>query len=178
MNSEIQSAVQAVSEAQGGNAMEKFTEDEKVIARNIDKKYKWIFRSSFGTLYVCERWREEGDDGFVTKGEIGYVNAFNNLFKQIRRKQKPILIRDIYDPRILDDAERRYLEGVIRPLPNVSYIKKVETPSKQYEYINVWFMDGELTNFPRFKAGTMYEGMEPNREYTLEELGLFKGGAK
>ena len=32
--------------------MKKFTEDEKVIAKNIDKTYKWIARNSNGCLGV------------------------------------------------------------------------------------------------------------------------------
>lgn len=166
--------------------MEKFTEDEKLIARNIDKKYKWIGRDSAGTLFVCERWWENIDGSFVMGGQIACVNAFNNLFKQIRHKQKPILIRDIYDPRILDDAERRYLEGVIRPWKTqVKTIRKSQfthvITKERVECINITTRQDDLQymfRLPNFKAGTMYEGMEPGREYTLKELGLFKGDAK
>lgn len=75
---------------------------------------------------------------------------------------------------ILDDAERRYLSAVIRPFRNdVTEIRK--TICKPYEYLRI---NGRFNNginyffLPNFDAGTMYKGMEPNRWYTLEELGL------
>ena len=46
---------------------------------------------------------------------------------------------------------------------------------KGLEYIVVIFTDDckeSGMSFPRFKEGTMYKGMEPNKEYTLEELRL------
>jgi hypothetical protein len=178
MNLVTQSAVQAVSAAQGGDAMKKFTEDEKVIARNIDKKYKWIGRNSAGSLYACKRWGENRDGTFVMEGAGDFLYSFNHLFKQIRNKQKPMLIRDIYDPQILDDKERQYLTVVLKPLPSVEEIYKNKSLIENREYLMVKFYNGETMSFPYFKPHAMYKGMKCDKAYTLEELGLFEGDAE
>lgn len=78
---------------------------------------------------------------------------------------------------ILDDIEKRYLSNVIKPFRN-----QIESIVKysygKYEAINmVNFKVDEnmsfiVTNFPYFKKGTMYKGMEVNKEYSLKDLGL------
>lgn len=76
---------------------------------------------------------------------------------------------------ILDETEKRYLRGVIRPFRNrVSAIRKMRYVSKNKEsaYIQIQYKDDAPTNFPCYKDGTMYDGMEADRDYTLEELGL------
>ena len=71
---------------------------------------------------------------------------------------------------ILDDAEKRYLRGVIRPFRNeVLSIRKLSAVS---EWIVIEMKSHQETNLPKFKKGTMYQGMEGNKKYTLEELGL------
>ena len=74
---------------------------------------------------------------------------------------------------ILDDAEKRYLKGVIRPFRDkVKYMLK---NSLNEEFISIVLEDKERReyfNFPYFKTGTMYKEMKSNKRYTLEELGL------
>ena len=76
---------------------------------------------------------------------------------------------------ILDDAEKKYLSAVIKPFRNKVYaIAKYDDGDDNY-YIqimikqNVYF---EYIDFPYFKKGTMYKGMEFKKEYTLEQLDL------
>lgn len=78
---------------------------------------------------------------------------------------------------ILDDAEKRYLKGVIRPFKDrVKYIEKVcadHLYSEPDYYISIKFNDGSYgMNFPFFDVSHMYKCMKINRPYTLEELGL------
>lgn len=81
---------------------------------------------------------------------------------------------------ILDDAEKRYLAGVIRPFRNkIKHIAKYggRYHNYYYEYITVmYYVDEVLITYsfglPVFPEGTMYKGMEVGRKYTLEELGL------
>lgn len=81
---------------------------------------------------------------------------------------------------ILDEAEKRYLEGVIRPFRDeIVYIVKVPEafPYESIEYIYIYIKnrlcgDFEEIHFPKFATGTMYKGMETGKRYTLEELGL------
>ena len=76
-------------------------------------------------------------------------------------------------PDILDDVEKRYLSAVIRPFrKRVDYIMKISDPlGYEKEYIFIKF-DEDSFLFPFFKTGTMYQGMELEIAYTLEELGL------
>ena len=72
---------------------------------------------------------------------------------------------------ILDDEEREYLSAVIRPFrKSVISIEK----SIIYGEGEVICIDTDKSDIvlPPFEKGTMYKGMEADREYTLEELGL------
>lgn len=78
---------------------------------------------------------------------------------------------------ILDDIEKEYLSGIIKPFRNrVKYITKFRGVFDN-EFIEIGHvMDNEAELYyielPLFKKGTMYQGMELGRNYTLEELGL------
>lgn len=75
-------------------------------------------------------------------------------------------------PDILDDVEKRYLSAVIRPFrKRVDYIMKSSNSCCDKEYIFIR-LDDDFLSLPFFEAGTMYQGMELERAYTLEELGL------
>lgn len=75
---------------------------------------------------------------------------------------------------ILNDAEKKYLGAVIKPFRDkVDYVKKYSFDGGEKESIGISFKnDNGYFSFPVFKKGTMYAGMYPYREYTLEELGL------
>ena len=76
-------------------------------------------------------------------------------------------------PDILDNVEKRYLSAVIRPFrKRVDSIIKISDPlgyDKEYIFIK---LDEDSFSLPYFEAGIMYQGMELERAYTLEELGL------
>ena len=77
----------------------------------------------------------------------------------------------IQEKEILDEAEKRYLKAVIRPFKNrVINIRKRESYDNSY-YIFICLYDCNIT-LPMFKKGTMYNGMEEDKRYTLKELGL------
>ena len=76
-----------------------------------------------------------------------------------------------YKPELLDKVEKKYLSDVIRPFrKEVTVIKKVGTPAGK-EYILIILKDDSMS-FPSFKKGMMYKGLEPEKRYTPEELGL------
>lgn len=78
-----------------------------------------------------------------------------------------------YKPEILDEAEKRYLRGVIRPFRDkVKKIKKGEVcGEEQYIYIILKEIQDSFI-LPSFQKDTMYKGMKIGKQYTLEELGL------
>ena len=77
-----------------------------------------------------------------------------------------------YKESILDEKEREYLKAVIRP-----WRDKVKSISKEKffkgdQYIAIRLKTDEGVYLPTFQQGTMYKGMELNKDYTLEDLGL------
>lgn len=77
----------------------------------------------------------------------------------------------IKEASILDDEEKRYLEAVIRPFKSrVINIVKEKNYDGDY-YISIELYDDAI-DLPLFKKGTMYNGMEIEKKYTLKELGL------
>lgn len=78
----------------------------------------------------------------------------------------------IHKPQILDEEEKRYLEGVVRPFRNkVKGVIKNSHCTREFIEIR---LESEYTCLPYFKANTMYKGMEINKRYNLKELGLFE----
>lgn len=78
---------------------------------------------------------------------------------------------------ILDSGEKEYLSNVIKPFKHkVKRIRKSEICDNKdnqiKEYIEIHIENDYPINLPNFKKNTMYRNMEPNKEYTLEELGL------
>ena len=70
---------------------------------------------------------------------------------------------------ILTDEEREYLSVVVKPFRNnVRYITK-QRVSKEYLVIQ---LNDDVVLLPSYEKGTTYKGMETEKSYTLEELGL------
>ena len=74
------------------------------------------------------------------------------------------------EAQILDDAEKEYLKAVIKPFRDK--VKCILKCSNSGEWIAIKIINDTTINFPYFEKGTMYQGMELNGKYTLEELGL------
>ena len=84
------------------------------------------------------------------------------------------LLEEAKEP-ILDDVEREYLSAVIKPFRNkVKNIVKISGIGKSKEqYIRIVLGELDFMNFPNFNKNTgMYKGMEADKLYSLEELGL------
>ena len=81
-------------------------------------------------------------------------------------------LEEEYKPNILEEKEKEYLAAVIKPFrEKVKYIQKCfDLGNEAYIYIYVKKCGSMI--FPTFRRGTMYRGMEDNKRYTLEELGL------
>lgn len=71
---------------------------------------------------------------------------------------------------ILDEVEKEYLRAVIKPFyKRVINIRKARYFDTEYILIN---LNADTITLPYFKKGEMYKGMEPNKSYSLQELGL------
>ena len=101
---------------------------------------------------------------------IGWSKANNTLADLLNGKFKIVKL-----PKpILDDVEKRYLKGVIRPFrDDVESICKCETYNGKKEYITIsFFSTVSDMYFPDYPMGTMYKDMVLNRKYSIEELDL------
>ena len=156
--------------------MNKYSDIEIQTAKNLLKEgYKWIVRYRTGRLFAHSDKPSKGDDFWWSVGNNVCVCKFVPIFQSVHFCDKePVSLESIVHPQILDDDEKRYLEGVIRPFKDkVLYITKRSVISDStIEYISIQLAGDEYIWLPRFKKGTMYKGMEPDHGYTLEELGL------
>lgn len=76
---------------------------------------------------------------------------------------------------VLDDVEKKYLENTLKPYKVINVVKY--NCSGGFQFIYAWIMDVnndcKKISFPYFKKDTKYKGMEPDKLYTLKELGIF-----
>lgn len=118
-----------------------------------DDDYKWSFYPEDIVKKVSGIFFKKLPNDFT--GTIDVVNGY------------------IGKPEILDEEEKRYLEGVIRPFRD-----KVKNIIKNTNYSHQCYIGIRLEHegfaLPYFKENTMYKGMELDKVYTLEELGLFE----
>lgn len=132
---------------------------------------------------------KKGDKCTLKNGAVIFFGQecnyrFNNLDEQLRyacndnasivKVERPTHYKTVFERKeeVLDETERKYLADVIRPFRDkVKYIYKGQEWSKIKEFIHIEIKEDAL-DLPYFKKGTMYKGMEIDRNYTLEELGL------
>lgn len=95
-----------------------------------------------------------------------------NSCKDCKQKAIEWLLSEYKEP-ILDEAEKEYLSAVIKPFRN--HVTCVRKWFNGIDYQIMISLDhGERTlELPRFPLSSeMYKGMDSNKRYTLQELGL------
>ena len=109
---------------------------------------------------------------------FNYLKGFSNC-NNCDERAMAWLEQEHTEP-LLTGKEKQYLEGVIRPFKDrVLYVAKVVSinSDKAYLEIRIKSLFGENHRegifLPFFHPEKMYVGMEENRQYTIEELGLF-----
>ena len=103
-------------------------------------------------------------------------NCGNRLLGKIIKIEEPEYTK-VYEAKveILDDVEKRYLRGVIRPyLDRIKSIEKYLFSTGKARIIITVKDDNDYwhINLPPFEKDTMYKNMKDDKKYTLEELGL------
>lgn len=101
-----------------------------------------------------------------------YSKTISNRDKIAHLKREIMSLKE-ENKQILDNAEKRYLENVIRPFKDrvISVIKENDFGE---DYIKIDLNNGDTASLPNFVKGTMYKGMRSEKKYTLKELGLFE----
>lgn len=120
--------------------------------------------------YWTDRMFEPFTKEDVKKHFEEYVKGFKDYDIKFEVKKK--------EP-ILDEKEKKYLSNFIRPFRDrVKYIEKIDCSTDKYtSFINICMLhinkqENEIIYLPFFRTNTMYKGMEKDKEYTLEELGI------
>lgn len=107
-------------------------------------------------------------NGYVDYNWLAYKGMFNNKFLDQTIK--------VEAQSILDEEEKRYLSGIIKPFRNqVRSIRKVISgcfENSAWIAIDIASKNPRPINLPYFNINTMYTGMEGEKVYTLKELGL------
>ena len=145
--------------------------------------YKDLKKSPIGTKITFENGTvlvKDEEDYFENISRSRNIAHLCNLKDNYSSLGKIIKIEEpeyktVYESKveILDETEKRYLRGVIRP-----FRSKVLQIAKKYdnftglEYIRIIIKDDVSLEFPSFSKNIMYKNMEEDKEYTLEELGL------
>lgn len=128
--------------------------------KNIEKYKDKIMNMTEGDLTCCV-------SNLIHNGE-----CFKNC-KECKKYAMKWLLEEAEKQLLLNDAEKEYLSAVIKPFRNrVKYIVKTYGVSEARQFIKIIMCDGEYSNLPFFKEGTMYKGMKVDKQYTLQELGL------
>lgn len=164
-----------------------WTMAERMICATIDKKYKYIARDKNGMLYCYIKKPYRDSYFFRASDSVGCweLDGFNNAFRQINWNNSPIKIDDIVQDKaiaILDETEVKYLKSMIMPFCK-QVVAIVKIPAYTLKYSSLRFYKIRVTykfdkaikafDLPPFEANAdMYKGMEVNKPYTLDELGL------
>ena len=125
-----------------------------------------LVKDDDGNYSNKKRWRDDSD----LKELKDRVNTLGKIIKIEEPEYKTVYESKV---EILDETEKRYLRGVITPFKDsIETIRRLYSPTKEKDYIQIRYKDDRPTNFPYFESNTMYKCMELNKNYTLEELGL------
>lgn len=143
----------------------------KIKLRDLTKE-QWDSYKRTVCMWLCIDCPIKAGKCFVSTNENSWINNKNMYSNKFLDQEIEIDIPDI-----LDEMEKEYLSAVIRPFKNrVIFIKKVEVISNTY-FINIRISSKlslfgkEIVCLPLFQ-NEMYKGMETNKEYKLEDLGL------
>ena len=110
--------------------------------------------------------------GTVLQFKNDFTKEEREILEKIRHKKVKLTL-EVKEP-ILDDEERKYLSGVIKPFRD--RVTSIVIEDMEFENLLqvIIYYDNDKAYFtlPPFEIGTMYKGMELNKEYTLEDLQL------
>lgn len=162
------------------NHKEWFKEEE---LQKVEYTFEDLEKAPIGTKITFgngEVLVKDDKDFFENSGYVRNILELNNFKSRILGKiikiEEPEYLT-VYESKseILDEVEKRYLRNVIRPFRDrVKTIRKfVYSGGNASIDISIddnntgWII--ELLPFPK---NEMYKGMEDNKKYTIEELGL------
>lgn len=101
-----------------------------------------------------------------------HIDCAHTLCEDCKEHFFKWLLSEAEEP-ILDDVEKKYLSAAIRPFRKmIAYIVKAQDFDDGKQCIRIILQNGDGMHFPYLDDDAMYKGMEVNKNYSLEELGL------
>ncbi len=140
---------------------------KKIKLRDLsEEQYKeWIEKKCKGYCYKCI-FNNVRCDSYLNCCWVYNKDMFSDKFLN---QEVEIEIKD--EP-ILTDKEKEYLSNVVKPFrDNIEFIKKHKYLSTNQQFIHIILSDDNFL-LPLFEENKYYKGMEVDKKYTLEELGL------
>ena len=102
------------------------------------------------------------------------IKQFEEHGCKVLKVERPVKYKTIYEVKeILDEVEKKWLGNFVKPFRSKIYdIVKYRLYDNSGEWLQIRMKDSPDIDLPDFELNKMYKGMELNRGYTLEELGL------
>lgn len=135
---------------------------------NIER-YKDELKKCKGVALDCQMYQLRKE---CKEAESGF--CFSNPCSACREDNIEWLCSEYKEP-ILTEEEKAYLSAVIKPFrKKVKHIVKINLcSSPEEQFIRIVIGNLDFINFPNFNKNTgMYKGIEADKLYSLEELGL------
>ena len=131
----------------------------------------------------------ELNEDFIIKNRIGKYKFTNDDFLIRYKNERDYYLANRYTllellvgkveaikipKEILSEKEKKYLSNVIRPYENKNKVESIckYRVSDSKERLSIYIKNDVGIDLPKFEKGTMFKGMELNKEYTLEDLGI------
>lgn len=145
--------------------MNRMEEVAHMLGLELNEKFR--FKSTIGLFPYDLRFTKKKLEMYDSEWKKWNSTTFETLCNLLNGKYEVVKI-----PKpVLDEKEKKYLSLVIEPWKNeIKYMVKIGYDDM--EYIMIVFDDLKEMPFPHFKKGKYYKGMEWDKEYSLEELGL------
>lgn len=133
-----------------------------------NKYYISVIKDNYGDYNVYFNKVSPNNSSDIINEEIFSIELFRSLFGNIDLEWYE------YKEPILDKAEKRYLENLLRPFKDkVTYIEKKGCYRFDKENLCIHLDNFFQFELPDFKSDSMYKGMKYWHEYTIEELELY-----
>ena len=154
--------------------MGRYSTKDVAFVKYFDSRFKYIIKHKYEencvTLYERKPHKEVGLYTAYTGKRATVRHLADDVLCNLPI-ETPVLISDIIANPVLDRVEKNYLSKVVHPFRAMNpTIAKHCDDTGTYLAIDIGF-DGMI--LPHFAADTgMYEGMEYDYKYSLEELGI------
>lgn len=161
----------AIVELRNGDRCFKIDNTLIVLQRNTTYIFGWLSLKEYEDNLIYKGLKEFDIMKVDNDVMVGNEHCLNVISKVV---YKWTWVREEKPKRILTPKEYKYLKAVIEPVKDrVKCIRKRESlVDDDLEFIRVFLNENNDITLYKFIKDTQFKGMELNKKYSLEELGL------